>query len=442
VYTYNNIQNLVNDQELVAHTNDVLFNMEKILSEVRDSENAQRGYLISLNEEFLENYWGGRHRTLNRLDEARSLTLENVSQQMKFDSLASLINYRFDLMDERIKMGSRPPDVYRSSEVTQTGMGVMEKISGLIERMKKNEVELLKYRKTNASDTANTTYLISGIFTVLTIVIILISFSFTLNEFQGRARTEKLLNESVETLRVTNENLEQFAYVASHDLQEPLRKIQAFGDLLKSDFANDLKPQAVDYIDRMHTAAERMQILINDLLNFSRASRNVGEYEEISLRDKINHVLNDLEITIRQSHTTVDLDIPGDIKIYGAKPQLSRLFQNLITNGIKFRKKEEDPVIKIIADVYNSTANEYEFDLDPSRQYVEIHVIDNGIGFDEKYTDKIFTIFQRLHNKMDYKGTGIGLALCKKIVENHGGFTTAKSTPGVGSNFIIVLPTK
>lgn len=442
MYTYKNIQNLINDQELVAHTNDVLFNMEKILSELRDSENAQRGYLISLNEEFLESYWGGRDRTLNRLDEARKLTLDNVSQQMKFDSLVSLINYRFDLLDERIKMGPRPADVYRSSEVTRTGMGVMGKISDMIERMKKNEVELLKYRKTNASETADTTFLISGIFTVLTIVLIVISFSFTLNEFQRRIRYERMLNESVGNLRVTNENLEQFAYVASHDLQEPLRKIQAFGDLLKSDYAKDLKPQAVDYIDRMHTAAERMQILINDLLNFSRASRNVGEYEEIPLREKINHVLSDLEVTIKESHTTIDIDIPSNIKIYGTRPQLSRLFLNLIANGIKFRKPEEDPVIKIIATGYDSTANEFGFDLDPSRKYVEIQIIDNGIGFDEKYTDKIFTIFQRLHNRMDYKGTGIGLALCKKIVENHSGFTTAKSTPGKGSNFIIILPTK
>lgn len=427
---------------MVSHTNEVLFNLEQIPSEIRDAENFQRGYLVSGNEDFLKGYWGGYEKTMNRYDEVKKLMKANVSQQMRLDTLMTLINKRFDELEQRYKLGLVPLTDPRPRQMALDGVITMDKIVGLVDRMESAEQELMKHRQRNAEEAADNAFVIAGVFTVLTILIIIISFAFTLNEFQRRSIYEKKLNESMETLKLTNENLEQFAYVASHDLQEPLRKIRAFGDLLKADYADSLPEQASDYIGRMHNAAERMQVLINDLLNFSRASRNVGEYEIVVLREKIMNVMDDLEITIKESNTQIDLDLSSEYSIYGNRPQLARLFQNLISNAIKFQKEGVDPIIRIVGKQYDSNKNVYGFNLDRYKDYVEIDIIDNGIGFDEQYKEKIFTIFQRLHGRMDFKGTGIGLALCKKIVENHNGFITVKSKPDEGSTFIIILPIK
>ena len=361
---------------------------------------------------------------------------------MRLDTLAQLIEVRFHELDERLELDFTPQNDVRNQELLGIGKDNMDRIRGIIIRMKDFEIELLNYRTTNAKDSIQITYIILGVFTVLTIMIIIVSFSFTVNEFQHRAEIELKLEDSINNLKATNENLEQFAYVASHDLQEPLRKIQSFGDLLKSDYADKLPEQASDYIGRMHNAAERMQVLINDLLNFSRASRNVGEYETVILREKIMHVLEDLEITIRESKAKINLDLSSEFSVYGNRPQLSRLFQNLISNAIKFHKKGEVPEIQIISKLYDTAENIYGFKIDINKKYVEIDVVDNGIGFDEQYREKMFTIFQRLHGRMDYKGTGIGLALCKKIAENHNGFITAKGRPDEGSTFIVILPIK
>ena len=441
-FSFSNINDLIHDQEAISHTNEVLFNLEQIISEIKDAETGQRGYLLTSNKEFLENYYGAYERTHNNYDEVRRLTQDNVSQQMRLDTLAQLIEVRFHELDERLELDFTPQNDVRNQELLGIGKDNMDRIRGIIIRMKDFEIELLNYRTTNAKDSIQITYIILGVFTVLTIMIIIVSFSFTVNEFQHRAEIELKLEDSINNLKATNENLEQFAYVASHDLQEPLRKIQSFGDLLKSDYADKLPEQASDYIGRMHNAAERMQVLINDLLNFSRASRNVGEYETVILREKIMHVLEDLEITIRESKAKINLDLSSEFSVYGNRPQLSRLFQNLISNAIKFHKKGEVPEIQIISKLYDTAENIYGFKIDINKKYVEIDVVDNGIGFDEQYREKMFTIFQRLHGRMDYKGTGIGLALCKKIAENHNGFITAKGRPDEGSTFIVILPIK
>lgn len=256
-------------------------------------------------------------------------------------------------------------------------------------------------------------------------------------EEQVQQRTQAL-TESNNLLLRSNENLQQFAYIASHDLQEPLRKIQAFGDLLESQFIAQ-QDDSIDYLRRMKLAASRMSTLIRDLLAFSRISTQRDKDAPISLTDVVKSAKNTLELVLQETGAVIEITpLPT---IVGDPTQLGQLFQNLLSNALKFRQNDRLPVICIRATWI--AANNLPAGVIPSREaiaYHQVDVVDNGIGFDEKYLNRIFQVFQRLHGKSNYEGTGIGLAICEKVVANHGGAITAKSQPGQGATFSVYLP--
>lgn len=246
------------------------------------------------------------------------------------------------------------------------------------------------------------------------------------------------LETHIEELNNSNKELEQFAYVASHDLQEPLRKIRAFGDMLSAKF--NIDEEARDYIDRMQSAASRMQTLIEDLLSFSRLSREFEPFVKTDLTSILKETLNDLEIAIIQKNAVINFD---ELPIIDAIPgQIRQLFQNLISNALKFNKKDEPPIITIKSEIIKGKEIQKQSKRKQSEKYCRIYIQDNGIGFDEKFTDRIFVIFQRLQGRQEYEGTGIGLAVCKKIVEIHRGYISVNSEVNKGSTFIITLPIK
>jgi PAS domain S-box-containing protein len=247
-------------------------------------------------------------------------------------------------------------------------------------------------------------------------------------------RAEERLRTYMTKLEWSNRELQDFAFVASHDLQEPLRKIQAFGDQLKTKYKESLNDEGRDYLGRMQNAANRMQTLIQALLNYSRVTTKAEPFSPVNLTRLIQEVVNDLEMSIRETGGQVEVGKFPDLE--ADANQLRQLFQNLISNGLKFRQ-EAKPVIKIYGSPFRSPEPK---GVSSAREEYQIFVEDNGIGFDEKYLDRIFVPFQRLHGRDTYKGTGIGLAICRKIVERHGGSITAKSAPGKGSTFIITLP--
>jgi PAS domain S-box-containing protein len=236
---------------------------------------------------------------------------------------------------------------------------------------------------------------------------------------------EKLKRAAAELER-SNLELQDFASVASHDLQEPLRKIQSFADELKLSMGDKIDVDERDTLDRIIEAGGRMRTLINDLLSFSRVTSMARPFVPVDLALTVREVLSDLETRTRDTKGEIDV---CDLPTIDADPmQMRQLFQNLIGNGLKFQMPGVAPIIKISCE--NGGPN------------YRLSVTDNGIGFDEKYVDRIFTVFQRLHGRNEYEGTGIGLAICRKIAGRHGGEIEAHSAPGAGSTFTITLPRK
>ncbi len=264
--------------------------------------------------------------------------------------------------------------------------------------------------------------------------------------WQNNERLEKsnlALELSNNALNLSNDNLQQFAYVASHDLQEPLRKIQSFGHLLKTEYAPALGGEGIDMISRMESAAVRMSLLIKDLLNYSRLTTQQAPFESVRLDSLLSDVLDDLSIAVAESGAVVEYD---DLPVVEGDPsQLQQLFLNLLSNALKFRRTDTAPHItisarQILASAIPASALAGATDSRPNRLFHEISVADNGIGFEEKYIDRIFQVFQRLHGKKNYPGSGVGLAICRKVVFNHQGGLTAYSKPDEGATFVLYLP--
>lgn len=252
-------------------------------------------------------------------------------------------------------------------------------------------------------------------------------------EIKVAERTQELVAKN-EELEFSNHELQQFAWVVSHDLKEPLRKIETFIKIIDERYLPD-NETAKDYVRRTIKSAERMSNLISDLIDYSRLSSDVVP-QRLNLNAIVEEVLADLDYIVDEKMAVITVNqLPS---VIGVSSQLRQLFQNLVSNSLKFSKEGFPPEINITGEIINEKS--FDGSLDASGKYCRITVSDNGIGFNEIYLDKIFKIFQSLNDRNAYEGTGIGLAIAKKIVEKHNGIITAKSDVGNGASFIIILP--
>jgi two-component system, LuxR family, sensor kinase FixL len=258
-----------------------------------------------------------------------------------------------------------------------------------------------------------------------------------IRDISEQKANEAELENKRKQLEDSNQQLEQFAYVASHDLQEPLRKIRTFGDML----SRHIEPEAAvrKYVDKIIASAERMSGLINSLLGYSRLSKEGIRYERVDLNEILLSILSDYELLITQKNAEINFDT---LPIIMAVPlQMNQLFYNLIGNALKFTKRNFKPIITITTTEV-STEQKNDWQLEPLKDYIAIVVRDNGIGFEQNYANKIFTIFQRLNDRSEYGGYGIGLALCKKVIDGHKGRIFAEGKLKEGATFKIILPIK
>lgn len=244
-------------------------------------------------------------------------------------------------------------------------------------------------------------------------------------------RDEETLKSYAQQLTQSNRDLQDYAAIVSHDLQEPLRKIQAFGERLRARSENTLDQEGRLYLERMQDASARMQTMLNDLLTYSRVSTRGQPYQPLDLNQVAMEVISDLEIRIEETGGRVEVDeLPA---IEGDPLQMRQVFQNLIGNALKFHRPDAPPLVKVRGQLVGAGGPH-------GPRYVRLTFEDNGIGFDERFIEKLFQPFQRLHGRSEYEGSGMGLAICRKIVERHQGSITARSTPGVGTTFTIDLP--
>jgi len=254
----------------------------------------------------------------------------------------------------------------------------------------------------------------------------------------ARHKIEDVVKERTESLRKSNAELSQFAYITSHDLQEPARKVSTFTEMLSKSLGDQIDSRSKNYLQKIDASAKRMLNLIRDVLAFSQLSKSSTQFVMVDLNQVFEETKNDFELLIEQKECKIEID---ELPIIEAIPvQMSQLFTNLISNALKFTKPGVKNCLVIRAEIFDRQSIRDNVNLKPTSKYCQINFIDNGIGFNQENADQIFDIFQRLHSKSEYQGTGIGLAMCKKIAQNHGGNIFAKSSPGQGSNFTVILP--
>lgn len=449
----NIIDKLSTTQNSLLNSGNVLNALNNLHLVILSAETGQRGYLLTEDEQYLVPYTEALSELSVQLNTVANLKSELPAQKTRIEHLLSLTESKMKELTDTVDLALADKEK-TALRMLMTGRGhnIYQSIRQQFEFIQQEE-ELLKLNLfanlASAEDEARITFIISAITSSL--LLIGMVFLAILNirierqnreylELQNAQLTEKVkvrtaeLNLYSQQLKRSNRELEDFAFVASHDLQEPLRKIRAFGDRLRTTYAQKLDEKGVDYISRMHNAAERMSDLINDLLDFSRITTRGKDFVEVNLNDTIETILDDLEIAIKESGAQFSVYQWPNID---ADPsQMYQLFLNLISNAVKFKKADVAPIISLSYQLEDATPEQREI----SKQWHVLTIADNGIGFEQEYADKIFSPFQRLHSRDEYKGTGIGLAVCRRIVERHLGEISAHSSPGQGATFIIKLP--
>lgn len=428
-----------NRTQSVNHTYRVRLKNKDILATINTIETGERGYLLTKDEKYLQPYGEGRSSMKGILRSMDLLVRDNPRQQKRVDSIKKEISRRITLIEfniERTRNGYGIDTVKLSD-----GKNHMENIRSLCKELDNEERELLTYRSILQKEADENTNFFLLLLSAVSLAFLLVFFRLLYIELRRRIAFQKTLEEKLTDLERANAELEQFAYVASHDLQEPLRKIRAFGERLKMKQSDLLTDDGKTTLLKINQSAIRMQQLIDDLLMFSRTA-NLREriFEEVNLNSVFRDVKDELNDLIEQKKVTIISEVLPTVQ--GVEFQLFQLFNNLISNAIKYSKADTPPIIEIDCQKVNGSELPNLGDIQKDNIYHRISFMDNGIGFDPIYSEKIFIIFQRLHNRTEYEGTGIGLALCRRIVTNHNGFIVAEAKPNQeGSIFHVYLPT-
>ncbi|CAD5270662.1 putative two-component sensor histidine kinase [Alteromonas sp. 38] len=440
-------------------TSRVISAVNKLHVAVLRAESGTRGFLLTEDEAYLEEYT----ETLNNFTaladevEVSALASDLPQQSQRIEKLLALTRVKINGMVRIVEL-VRVGDLNQAFTLLESdrGLDLYNDFENMFERIDSSErdiqgthlASLMKLRR----DSVNTLLISSGT-TLFLIISIFLLLKANIRENEKHKDTlvdvnedlEHKISERTQELRIysdelarSNRELEDFAFVASHDLQEPLRKIRAFGNRLDSGYKDVMDERGQDFLARMLNAAERMSMLISDLLSFSRVSTRGKDFEQVNVGEVIDGVLGDLEIAIEEKGANVVVqDIPT---IRADKSQIDQLFLNLLSNALKFQTADKEPLIEITATT-PSEADMKDILLADEYDWIKIQISDNGIGFEQSFAEKIFAPFQRLHGRSEYKGTGIGLAVCRRIVERHNGQISAKSSPGKGATFTILLPT-
>ena len=424
--SYKTIFGFVENGDMLSHAHNVIEETHAITSATRDAELEAKGYLVTGHKFYLDLCDSAFQNIDKHVQRLKKLTLGNSAQQKRISVLERLVLEKLNFIKTAIGLTNKgdvkAKDQMLSTSVIKEDTGAEVK---LIDEIKKEEYLFLKKRITELENSAKNSFLVFTCLTVLGLALLYTIYNLIINDIKNRKlametlqESEKKLREYTSKLQRSNQELAQFAYIASHDLQEPLRMVASYCQLLQKRYSDKLDKDATEFINYAVDGATRMQRLIQDLLAYSRVETKGKEPQVVDCKIVLETVLSNLKAALQESKAVVTHDSLPTIK---ADPtQLGQLFQNLISNSLKFRSTDQ-PHVHISA---NKNGHDYHF---------SVH--DNGIGIDPKFCDRIFEIFKRLHTIDEYPGTGIGLAICKKIVERHGGNIWVESEPGKGAAF-------
>jgi signal transduction histidine kinase len=423
-FSYRSMVESAESERWVRHTHEVLENIQALLAATVDVESSARGFALAGQDSFLDTYRPSILSAEQHEATLRTLTADNPEQQVRLSTIEGLVAQKFQRTEmiiglRRAKGLEAAADAVRS----EVGQRIMGEIQAATQQMQDEERRLLVLRDADAERrlAQAKTVLIFGTF--LALLIAAGAGWNVLRDNSRRKEAEVLLLQKVDELNRSNEELGQFAYIASHDLQEPLRMVGSYTQLLARRYKGKLDADADEFIAFAVDGANRMQRLIQDLLAFSRVGTKGSDLSDTSSEEALEQALMNLRGAIEASGALVTHDpLPT---VLADEMQLTQLFQNLVGNAIKY---QSPGVPKVHIAAARNGGKKWTFS-----------VKDNGLGIDSQYFERIFGMFQRLHKREEFAGTGIGLAICKKIVERHGGSISVESQPGQGSTFSFAL---
>lgn len=444
VLSYLIAKNLMHNANQLNHTIEVSKKLEVITKQLKDAEAAIRGYNLTKQTAFLHPSMQTRSIKIEKEYMNLRKIMTDPLQQKNLDTLKKLLDIKY----KQLTAGEQKDAVIGASISVGEGEAYMDLIDKKVQEMTDIEEKQLTERSRLFQFFSNLWIPVVFIISIFAIFIGVYSYTILTREFRMQLHVEtrlknyqRELQENINLLNKSNLELEQFAYVASHDLQEPLRKISTFSDRLQIKYKPALPPEASQLIDRMVVAVSRMRVLINDLLTFSRAGRiTTDSVKPVNMNQLLQNVIVDLELALQERKGTVYADQLPDIE--GSDTAFHQLFLNLLSNSIKFADPERDLEVRIKKELLTGKETGVAKDDKQEATFCRFTIEDNGIGFDQAYAERIFLIFQRLQGVSEYKGTGIGLAICKKIVDAHHGYISAYGYPGKGATFVIILPLK
>lgn len=432
--------------ERVNHTTIVKLQLNKIYITCYEAEADSRGFVLTRDSSYIARMERHIFMMTEQMSDLQDQIADNFSQKKNWHRLDHLLKQRTEFM-VRIVADSHLGKI--PTERWLKGRQIMTDLKNQIDKMITEETMLMKVRNKDLAKDTLVTPLLSIFLTVLALLILVASYLIIYKELAVsnalRQRLEQSREELVsfndvltkrnDALDAMNKELESFTYISSHDLQEPLRKIQTFISRVGEDKEDNFSDNSRRYLQRTQEAASRMQSLIQDLLAYSRVTKEVFSFEACDFREIANEVVDELSEEINASKASVSVKGKGKLRII--RVQFRQLMVNLVANAIKFHFPDVHPKVTI---TFEPVAEPFV----SGRQYfgifAKVSVSDNGIGIEDQYLERIFEVFQRLHTRDEYSGTGVGLAIVKKIVENHDGAIEVLSKPGKGTTFSVYLP--
>ncbi len=422
---FNTAMRAIRSSESLDHSRQILQGTRQFFNAMQEAESSQRAYLITGSDAYLDGYRASAEAVQQQLSNLRTLNADDSAQRARLVQLGHLVNDKFAELERTIELRrTHGFEAARNVVQTNAGLRTMAELRAVIGGLATDERAGFNSEIASIAVSARSSLWLNGSGLGLALILSIVGYVTLRYEVRHGERMFSELNHKSDLLKRSNAELERFAYVASHDLQEPLRMVSSYTQLLRRRYQGKLDAEADEFISYAVDGAKRMQALINDLLDYSRVTTRAQPPAPTDSGALVKDLLALVQLQLAETQGQVTI---GSLPIVLADAsQLRRVFQNLISNGLKFHAPERPPRIHVSAARDGAVAT--------------FSIRDNGIGIEPQFFDRLFQLFQRLHTREEYPGTGIGLAICKRIIEHHGGRIWVESEPGIGTTFHFTLP--